>query len=265
MLLCTALGCSDPFQEDPILQSIAITTPPTKTSYTTGENLDLTGLVVTGTYSDGTSKTETGILVSGYNPNTLGQQAFTVTVNGKTAAFSVTVNNSALVSIQVSAPPNKRVYAKDEALDLTGLVVTGTYSDGTSKTETGILVSGYNPNTLGQQTFTVTVNGKTAAFSVTVKANAANLMMNLEDPISGIPQDILLSRTGEPNTLDLSIDGTYAGYEWYLNAGDTPVSTSPGYTLRAADCTLGRNFLTMQVKTGGGVYYAKEITFRVMP
>src|SRR5690606_22229803 len=34
------------------LQSIAITNPAAKLSYTVGEALDITGLVVTGTYSD---------------------------------------------------------------------------------------------------------------------------------------------------------------------------------------------------------------------
>lgn len=37
------------------LESIEITTPPTKTTYYVGEALDLSGLVVTGRYSDGTT------------------------------------------------------------------------------------------------------------------------------------------------------------------------------------------------------------------
>lgn len=44
----------------PTLESIAITTPPTKTAYTVGETFDLSGMVVTATYSDGTTATVTG-------------------------------------------------------------------------------------------------------------------------------------------------------------------------------------------------------------
>jgi len=40
------------FEDKPVLESIAVTTPPDKTAYTVGETLDLTGMVVTATYSD---------------------------------------------------------------------------------------------------------------------------------------------------------------------------------------------------------------------
>ena len=42
----------------PELSSIAITTPATKLNYTVGESLDITGMIVTGTYSDASSKIE---------------------------------------------------------------------------------------------------------------------------------------------------------------------------------------------------------------
>jgi hypothetical protein len=78
----------------PTLQSLAIAVPPTKTIYTRNEALNLSGLVVTGTYSDNTTKTEivSAAHVSGYNADATGQQTLTVTVSGKTATLSVTVN-----------------------------------------------------------------------------------------------------------------------------------------------------------------------------
>jgi hypothetical protein len=74
----------------PTLASIEVTTRPAKTVYVTGEALDLTGLVVTGTYDDGSTKAETitAADVSGYNKDTLGEQTLTVTVNGKTTPFT---------------------------------------------------------------------------------------------------------------------------------------------------------------------------------
>ena len=44
----------------PSLSSIAVTTPPTKTSYTAGEAFNATGMVVTATYSDGSTAAVTG-------------------------------------------------------------------------------------------------------------------------------------------------------------------------------------------------------------
>ncbi|MDR1073867.1 MAG: bacterial Ig-like domain-containing protein [Treponema sp.] len=96
MLIGATLGCSVGQQEeDPILQSIAVTSPPTKTVYVKGEALDLSGLVVTGTYTDGTTRTESVTLsnVSGYNAATAGVQTLTVTMDGKTATFTVTVGD----------------------------------------------------------------------------------------------------------------------------------------------------------------------------
>jgi hypothetical protein len=149
--------------------------------YAKGDSLDISGLVVTGTYSGGTTKVETVSVsdISGYDTNTTGTQTLTVTVGGKTATFTVTVNDTALQSIAITSPPTKTVYSVGEALNLSGLVVTGTYVDGTTKAETvGIAnVSGYNANTTGTQTLTVTVGGKTATFTVTV----GDLPIGLDD------------------------------------------------------------------------------------
>ena len=77
---------------DAKLQSIAITKLPTKLNYLLGEKLMLEGLVVTGTYSDGTTKVENVTVdnITGYNNAILkaGQQ-LTVAIGSKTASFNV--------------------------------------------------------------------------------------------------------------------------------------------------------------------------------
>jgi hypothetical protein len=117
ILVGTLVGCSESSSSSSqggaaTLRSIAITSLPTKTTYTVGESLNLSGLVVTGTYSDGTSKAETvsASNVSGYNANTTGAQTLTVTVSGKTATFNVTVNAvgaATLRSIAITSLPAK--------------------------------------------------------------------------------------------------------------------------------------------------------------
>ena len=61
------------------LDSIAITTPPTKTEYTEGDSFDPTGMVVEATYSDGSSAPVTGYTVSPIGALTISDTIVTVT------------------------------------------------------------------------------------------------------------------------------------------------------------------------------------------
>jgi len=76
------------------LQSIAVTTPATKLSYLVGETLDITGLQVTGIYSDATTKIETLTVdnISGFDNSTpVTGQILTITVGGKTTTYLIDV------------------------------------------------------------------------------------------------------------------------------------------------------------------------------
>ena len=76
------------------LVSIAITTPATKTAYKVGDELDLTGLVVTGTYSGGSKKViaVTASNVTGFDSSkAVTEQTLTITVDGKTATYKISV------------------------------------------------------------------------------------------------------------------------------------------------------------------------------
>lgn len=82
-----------------VLASIAVTNAPTKTAYTEGDALDLTGIAVQAVYTDGTTEMVTGSCVfspaDGDTLNTVGTQLVTVgyTEDGvtKTTSFNVTV------------------------------------------------------------------------------------------------------------------------------------------------------------------------------
>ena len=153
------------------LESITVSGP-TKTQYEIGDELDLTGLVVTAHYSDGSEAAVEDYEVSGFDSSTAGEKTITVTYQDKTTTFTVNVKEAApvvtLESITVSGP-TKTEYKIGEELDLTGLVVTAHYSTGDEATVTGYEVSGFDSSTAGEKTITVTYQGKTAAFKVTVK------------------------------------------------------------------------------------------------
>ncbi|MCL1897702.1 MAG: bacterial Ig-like domain-containing protein [Micrococcales bacterium] len=178
--------------EDPpepvVLDSVAVTANPTKSAYTAGEVLDLTGLAVTATYSDGSTVVVTGSVTTspaaGTALNTVGSQTVTVTYVEagvtRTTSFTVTVAAVPVVldSVAVTANPTKSAYIAGEALDLAGLAVTATYSDGSTAVVTGSVTTtpaaGTALNTVGSQTVTVTYVEagvtRTTSFSVTVTA-----------------------------------------------------------------------------------------------
>ncbi len=76
------------------LSSISVSKNPNKTTYTVGDTLDTTGLTIKANYSDNTSKTLTsGFTVSPSGVlSTAGTKTITVTFEGKTTTFNVTVN-----------------------------------------------------------------------------------------------------------------------------------------------------------------------------
>jgi len=77
--------------------------------------------------------------------------------------------------------PDQRNYLEDEQLDLTGLELSLVYSDGTTvRIYNGYTVSGYDPAVLGEQTITVTCQGHTVTFCVTVSQEEEG-----EDPSEG--------------------------------------------------------------------------------
>ena len=83
------------------LDNISITTPATKLSYKVGESLDISGLLVTGTYSDNSTKQETITLlnITGFNsaiPTT--GQVLTITVGDKTTTYTVDIVASPVVN-----------------------------------------------------------------------------------------------------------------------------------------------------------------------
>jgi len=77
-----------------ILQSISITNPATKLSYYVGDELDITGLVITGTYSDNSTRDESIVAanLTGFNSATTAtDQVLTITVGDKTTNYTIQI------------------------------------------------------------------------------------------------------------------------------------------------------------------------------
>lgn len=78
----------------PTVSSIAMKTQPTKTTYSVNDELDVTGAVITATYSDTTTEdvNVTAAMCSGFDSSTTGEKTVTVTYESKTTTFTVTVS-----------------------------------------------------------------------------------------------------------------------------------------------------------------------------
>jgi hypothetical protein len=163
------------------LTSISIATPADKLIYTVGDSLDISGLVVTGLYSDDNSLPIdiTTNNVSGFDSSApIVGQVLTITIDSITATYNVDINAApvaTLDSIAITTPATKLSYTVGDTLDISALEVTGTYSDTTKKIETitSANVTDFDSSApvVGQR-LTITVLGKTATYTINVSAPA---------------------------------------------------------------------------------------------
>jgi hypothetical protein len=150
------------------LTSITVTANPVKTAYSVNEAFNPTGLEVTAHYLNGSSGLITEYTLSTPDMSGAGTKTITVTFEGKTANFNITVAAVTLTSITVTANPVKTTYHVNDVFDPTGLVITAHYSNGSSEVITDYTLSTPDMASAGTKTITVTFEGKTAGLSITV-------------------------------------------------------------------------------------------------
>lgn len=80
------------------LSSIAVSKMPTKTTYIVGESYNGSGLEITATYSNKTTKVITGYTTSGFSSAKAGEVTISVAFEGKSTTFKVTVKAKETVS-----------------------------------------------------------------------------------------------------------------------------------------------------------------------
>ncbi len=279
----------------PTITSITIKTPATKTVYKVGDTLDITGLSIEGSYSDGSRKSETitSANISGFNSMVVtASQTLTVNVGGKTVTYTISIikadapalvgvsmddaentligmapwmefsidggatwtaynavttnlpdltgtitiqvrfaettthnvgeamtfsfHAGELLGLTIKTPANKLVYKVGEVLDITGLVIEGTYSDGGRRivpVTTGN-INGFNSSTVHEsQILIVNIGPVPVIYTISiVKADGLFL--------SGVSRnDALNTLAGMAAGMEFSIDG---GTTWTAYNATTP-------------------------------------------
>jgi hypothetical protein len=183
-------GCSQssdstlaPPMDNPRFTRIAIGAAPDIIVYGKGQPFDPTGLVVKGMYPGENDEETERILdpseyaLSPVDTGVPGVKKITVTAGSHTAVFAIMVNTSDKIfqSIALTRPPSKTLYEFGENINFSGIVITGSYSDGSTQQETLYAYTGYDRTKRGTQTIQVTINRKTVTFPVITRipANAA--------------------------------------------------------------------------------------------
>lgn len=236
------------------LVSIAITTPPAKTTYVSGETFNPAGMVVTATYSNGATLKATGYSFSPDTALTDGTTSVTIeyTEGGvtKTAEQAITVVHR-LTKIEITAQPTKKVYEYGDSFQSAGMVVKATYSDGATANVTGYSCSPTLLSTVGTQTITVsyTENGvtKTATTSVTVNRKTISAVPSQSGTLTYTGSSQSPTWTGY-STTQLTIGGTTSG----TNAGSYTATFTPKSNYRWADGTTTAKSVSWSIGKAAG-------------
>ena len=160
------------------VQSIEIKEYPQKLLYIKNqETLELQGGLITITYDDGTSldlSMESDLLnIQGFDNSSLGENEIEIEYKGKKEKFTVNIiEGRKITEITVTTAPTKTNYTEGQDFDKTGMVVTATYNDGSTKIVTDYTVTDGNNLAAGKTNVTIsyTEDGvtKTATQKITV-------------------------------------------------------------------------------------------------
>lgn len=180
LLVSTVLFAACTPQEDApptvTVTSIAVTTQPDKTTYSIGETFSAEGGVLTVTYSDDKTQTleltDESVELSSPVMTTPGTKEITVTYQGASTTFTITVSEQPVESIEIVSSPAKTEYITGQTFSADGGVIRVTYTDGATRdislTAEGVTLSEPDMSAEGDQTVTVTYGGKSATFTINI-------------------------------------------------------------------------------------------------
>ena len=185
-----------------------------KTNYNVNEDLDLTNGSIIVTRETGLPEvvdlSDSRVSVTGFNSS---QEktglsltvTFTENDNSKTTSYNVNIKDT-VKSIKIENQP-KTNYKYNEELDVsTGTLEIERGSGKTSIPITSDMVSGYNKQTLGNQTLTITYGGETVQYQVTVKDYVTGITV-IPSTVTGNYNETLAKLISDNN---ISYSVTYA-------------------------------------------------------
>ena len=213
------------------LESIAITTQPSKTVYEYGDSFASAGMVVRASYSDGATANVTGFSCSPSTLSTVGTQTVTVSYTErsvtKTTTLSVTVERKSISTVP----------SQSGSLTYTGSAQSPSWSNYNSAQLTlGGVTSGTNAGSYNA-TFTPTANYRWSDGTTTAKTVAWSIG-KAAGSLSISPTSMTLDMNNKTKTITVT------------RAGDGAISAVSGNTA-AATVSVSGNTVTVTGKANG--------------
>lgn len=210
---------------------LKLAAPPTKTVYKLGEALSLEGAVVELYCNDGSvyKLPETEFSVYGYDPEAEGKQTVTIDYYGMKVFFEVTVLPADLTVTEVSAKTGRTEYTVGDVFDQNSVELTVTYSDGSTQQVTeGFTVEGFDASKAGVCIVTVSYEGVSTSFEITVLEKETEVSPEVEESIP------LGTDASEAPGTQVTTPVTDPGEEGNLTQNNTKTDLSIAYIAAAA-------------------------------
>ena len=226
---------------------------PTNSSYTGASSI-----------TDGKTTTSLNISVSSAVP---------ISILVKNAGISQEISyekysDLVIASISVSKMPDKTTYYQGELFDSTGLQITGTANTGETVNVTDYELSGFDSSSAGTKTITVTASGKTTTFDITVSEVSITAISVTTMPTktnyhigkgfdsTGI---VVTATTSDGNTIDVTKDCTYSGFDSSSPKTNT-ITVTYGTLTTTFDVTIMQPLDITGVSYSPGTYFVGETT-----
>ncbi len=193
---------------------------------------------------------KSGYIYKGWSTSstaTSGQTSLTPTKN--TTYYAVFEKEPVTISsIEISSLPTKTTYYKGDSFNTSGLKLYVNYSDGSSEIiSSGFSTSGFSSSTTGTKTITVSYQGYSDTFTVTVKSPSITLSSSAKTLYVG-------------NTTSLTATVVPSGQSVIWTSSNTSVATVSGGTITAK--AAGTATITAKF-TYNGTTYSKTCTVTV--
>lgn len=155
---------------NPQPKRIDIITPPSRTDYTEGDRLDLSGLRLMEVYENGMQK-EVARIPELEHTVQLGEAVVPLPIGNLFVPILIHVHPNQAISLSVQSPPVKTSYIeRTERFDSAGGMLEKKLSNGKIELVpmTNDMVSGFNNMVVGKQTLTVSYGGRQCTFEIEI-------------------------------------------------------------------------------------------------
>jgi len=164
------------FTTSRIFNGIAVTNPPSTTTYIEGDDFDPTGMVVEAVYTNGDSEVITGYTISDGENLVAGQTAVTITYEGKTTTQQIEVKENVVESLTITNPPSTTSYIEGDDFDPTGMVVQATRINGDTEIATDYTILDGEDLRAEQTAITILYEGVTVTQDIEVIENVVETL-----------------------------------------------------------------------------------------